>query len=87
MRPEQLTEHNPHAAAQAFSAIACDQTVNDETRLAAAEQLAAIDPQAAAPACLAIASNKMVTTRCAWAPLSNSPASIRWRRPGLPGHR
>ena len=58
---EQLTEHNPHAAAQAFSAIACDQTVDDETRLAAAEQLAAIDPQAAAPACLAIASDKMVS--------------------------
>ncbi len=52
---EQLAEHNPHAAAEAFSAIACDQAVGDEVRLSAAEQLAAVDPQGAAPACLAIA--------------------------------
>ena len=38
----QLAEHNPHAAAEALSAIACDQTVGDEVRLSAAEQLAAI---------------------------------------------
>ena len=39
---EQLAEHNPHAAAEAFSAIACDQAVGDEVRLSAAEQLAVI---------------------------------------------
>jgi hypothetical protein len=42
---EQLAEHNPHAAAAAFSAIACDGGVDDETRLSAAEQLAALDPR------------------------------------------
>ena len=52
---EQLAEHNPHAAAEAFSAIACDREVGDEVRLSAAEALAAADPAAAAPACLAIA--------------------------------
>jgi hypothetical protein len=41
---EQLAEHHPRAAAEAFSAIACDQTVGDEVRLSAAEQLAALDP-------------------------------------------
>jgi len=57
---EQLAEHNPHAAAEAFSAIACDQTVGDEVRLSAAQQLADVDPSAAAPACLAIAGDGMV---------------------------
>src|SRR5215468_5404504 len=52
---EQLAEHNPHAAAEAFSAIACDGAVGDEVRLSAAELLADVDPGAAAPACLAIA--------------------------------
>src|SRR5215470_16503231 len=52
---EQLAEHNTHAAAEAFSAIACDGAVADEIRLSAAEQLAAINPGVAAPACLAIA--------------------------------
>ena len=37
---EQLAEHNPHAAAEAFSAIACDQAVGDQVRLTAAQQLA-----------------------------------------------
>jgi hypothetical protein len=52
---EQLAEHNPNAAAEAFSAIACDQAVGDEVRLSAAELLADVDPGAAAPACVAIA--------------------------------
>ena len=52
---EQLAEHNPHAAAAAFSAIACDRAVGDEVRLSAAGQFADVDPSAAAPACLAIA--------------------------------
>jgi hypothetical protein len=52
---EHLAEHNPHAAAEAFSAIACDQAVGDEVRLSAAQQLADVDPSAAAPACVAIA--------------------------------
>ena len=43
---EQLAEHNPHAAAEAFSAIACDQAVGDEVRLSAAEQLVAINARA-----------------------------------------
>ena len=51
----QLAEHNPGAAAEACSAIACDQAVGDEVRLSAAELLAGIDPRAAAPACVAIA--------------------------------
>jgi hypothetical protein len=42
---EQLAEHNPHAAAEAFSAIACDPAVDDESRLSAAE-LAAVHPSA-----------------------------------------
>jgi len=42
---EQLAEHNPHAAAEAFSAIACDGEVDDEVRLSAAE-LAALHPSA-----------------------------------------
>ena len=37
---EQLAEHNPRAAAEAFSAIARDRDVGDELRLSAAEQLA-----------------------------------------------
>jgi hypothetical protein len=57
---EQLAEHNPHAAAEAFSAIACDQAVGDEVRLSAAERLADVDPGAAAPACLAIACDQAV---------------------------
>ena len=52
---EQLAEHNPHAATEAFSAIACDGAVGDGVRLSAAQQLADIDPDSAAPACLAIA--------------------------------
>jgi hypothetical protein len=52
---EQLAEHNPHGAAEVFSAIACDEAADDEVRLSAAQQLADIDPSAAAPACLAIA--------------------------------
>jgi hypothetical protein len=43
---EQLAERNPHTAAEAFSAIACDQEAGDEVRLSAAEQLAALDPSA-----------------------------------------
>ena len=42
---EQLAEHNPQAAAEAFSAIACDQTVGDEVRLSAAH-LAVGKPEA-----------------------------------------
>jgi len=57
---EQLAERNPHAAAEAFSAIACDQGVGDEVRLSAAELLADVDPRAAAPACLAIACDQGV---------------------------
>ena len=57
---EHLAEHNPHAAAEAFSAIACDQAVGDEVRLSAAQQLAGVDPRAAAPACVAIASDGTV---------------------------
>jgi HEAT repeats len=57
---EQLAEHNPHSAAEAFSALACDQEAGDEVRLSAAEQLAAVDPRAAAPACLAIARDEEV---------------------------
>jgi hypothetical protein len=45
---EQLAEHNRHAAAEAFSAIACDQAVGDEVRLSAAEQLVDVDSSAAA---------------------------------------
>ena len=41
---EQLAEHSPHAAAEAFSAIACDGEIDDEVRLSAAEQLAAPQP-------------------------------------------
>ncbi|HYB15471.1 MAG TPA: hypothetical protein VEF71_08370 [Streptosporangiaceae bacterium] len=43
---EQLAEHNPRAAAEALSAIACDQEVGDEVRLSAAELLAALGPGA-----------------------------------------
>jgi hypothetical protein len=43
---EQLAEHNPHAAAEALSAIACDHEVGDEVRLSATEQLAALDHSA-----------------------------------------
>jgi hypothetical protein len=50
-----LAGHNPHAAAEALSAIARDGSVGDEVRLSATGQLAAIDPRVAAPACLAIA--------------------------------
>jgi hypothetical protein len=57
---EQLAEHNPRAAAEAFSTIACDRAVGDEVRLSAAEQLADVDPSAAAPACLAVARDEMV---------------------------
>ena len=52
---EQLAEHNPHTAAEAFSAIACDQEAGDEVRLSAAEQFASVDPQAAVKAFSAIA--------------------------------
>jgi hypothetical protein len=45
---EQLTAHDPRAAAEAFHAIACDDGVGDEVRLSAAEQLAALGPRAAA---------------------------------------
>jgi len=41
---EQLAEHNPRAAAEAFSAIACDRAVDDEVRLSAAELLSAHTP-------------------------------------------
>jgi hypothetical protein len=57
---ERLAEGDPRAAAEAFSAIACDDAVGDEVRLSAAEQLAAVDPRAAAPACLAIARDDAV---------------------------
>ena len=39
---EQLAEHNPHAAAEAFLAIACDGAVGDEVRRSAAERLAVL---------------------------------------------
>ena len=52
---EQLAEHNPRTAAEAFSAIACDPEVGDEVRLSAAERLAAVGPQAAVKAFSAIA--------------------------------
>ena len=58
---EQLAEHSPHAAAEAFSAIACDGEVGDEVRLSAAEQLTALDSRAAVPACLAIARDESVS--------------------------
>ena len=57
---ELLAEQNPRAAAEAFSAIACDRAVGDEVRLSAAELLADVDPGAAAPACLAIARDRTV---------------------------
>jgi hypothetical protein len=57
---EKLAERNPRAAAEAFSAIACDQAVGDEVRLSAAELLADLDPCAAGPACLAIAGDGKV---------------------------
>ncbi len=44
---EQLADYDPHAAAEALTALACDQGVGDEVRLSAAEQLAEIDPRAA----------------------------------------
>ena len=56
-----LAEHSPRAATEAFSAIACDQTVGDEVRLSAAEQLAALDRRGAAPACMAIACDESVS--------------------------
>jgi hypothetical protein len=56
---ERLAGHSPSAAAEAFSAIACDEGVSDEVRLSAAEQLVA-DPRAAGPACLAIACDDAV---------------------------
>jgi hypothetical protein len=52
---EELAEAQPHAAAEAFAAIAFDREVGDEVRLSAVGQLVAIDPRAAGPACLAIA--------------------------------
>ena len=57
---ELLAEQNPRAAAEAFSAIACDRAVGDEVRLSAAELLADVDPGAAAPACLAIACDQTI---------------------------
>ena len=57
---EQLAEYDPHAAAEAFTAIACDQGVGDEVRLSAAEELAEMDPRAAGPAGLAIARDESV---------------------------
>ena len=57
---ELLAEQNPRAAAEAFSAIACDRAVGDEVRLSAAELLADVDPGAATPACLAIARDRTV---------------------------
>jgi hypothetical protein len=59
-RAEQLAEQNLQAAAEAFSAIACDQEVADEVRLSAAEQLADLDPRAVAPAGTAIAGDGAV---------------------------
>ena len=66
---EQLAEYDPHAAAEAFSAIACDQAVGDEVRLSATEQLADIDPRAAGPPASSPATNRWVT-RCACPPPS-----------------
>jgi hypothetical protein len=43
---ERLAEHNPQAAAEACSAIACDGAVGDEVRRSAAEQLAALGTRA-----------------------------------------
>ncbi len=47
---EQLAGHDLQAAAEAFSAIACDGEVGDEVRLSAAEHLAGHDPRAATEA-------------------------------------
>src|SRR5712691_5103737 len=47
---EQLTAHDPRAAAEALRAIACDDGVGDEVRLSAAELLPAVDPPADAQA-------------------------------------
>jgi hypothetical protein len=63
---EELTDHNPRAAAEGFLAIAAGQAclsiardteVGDEVRLSAAELIAAagVDPRAASEACLSIA--------------------------------
>jgi hypothetical protein len=57
---DRLAEHNPRAAAEALSAIACDGAVGDEMRLSAAALLGDVDPGAAAPACLAIARDEAV---------------------------
>ena len=43
---EQLAEHNAHGAAEALSAIACDEAADDEVHRSAAEQLAVLDPSA-----------------------------------------
>ena len=40
---EDLAARDSRAAAEAFSAIACDSGVGDELRLSAAEQLAQLD--------------------------------------------
>ena len=57
---EQLAEHDRHAAAGAFSAIAGDREVGDEVRLSAAERLVDVNSDEAAPACLAIAGDREV---------------------------
>ena len=62
---EQLAEYDPHAAAEAFSAIASDQAVGDEVRLSAAEQLADIDPRAAGQPAWPSPATKRWVTRCA----------------------
>ena len=51
---------DPQAAAEEFSAIACDRTTGDEVRLSAAELLANAVPAAAGPARQAIASDPEV---------------------------
>jgi len=82
---EQLAGHNPHAAAEALSAIACDHEFGDEVRLSAAEQLAAIDPRAAGPACLPSPATGRSLTRCVCRPPSSSRPSTTALEPGTRG--
>jgi hypothetical protein len=83
---EQLAEHNPYAAAKAFSAIACDGEVGDEVRLSAAEQLAAVDPHAAARPAWPLLVTKGSATRCACPRPSSSPPSISALQPARLGY-
>jgi hypothetical protein len=83
---ERLAERNLHTAAEAFSAIACDQEAGGEVRLSAAAQLAAADPRAAAPAGLAIACDGGSVMRCAY-PLRSLRPSTSALEPAATGRR